>query len=79
MVRTVAEPMQSHLQNHRCPLALMVGAQSEVVPPDVLAHMRATLGDDVPVESIDDAYHHVLLDQPQAFMASVDRVIARWG
>ena len=40
--------------------------------------MFGILGDDVPRVVIPDADHHVMIDQPLAFVAALRGLLARW-
>lgn len=61
----------------KCPLGVIWGAQSRLCTPAVIDHMRAVYPAGTPFEAVDNAYHHVMLDTPQAFLAALQRVIAR--
>jgi pimeloyl-ACP methyl ester carboxylesterase len=48
------------------------------VTPDVSDFIYETLGRYAPIVEIPEAYHHVLLDQPLAFIAALRAVLADW-
>ena len=59
----------------RCPLVVMWGAQSALVTPEVVARTRAAAPPGTPFIEIPNAYHHVMLDQPLAFVAALRAVL----
>lgn len=59
-------------------LSIMRGEQSVLVTDKVWAHMRA-LRDDTTMISIPNAQHHVMLDQPLAFVAAVRTQLSAWN
>ena len=64
-----AEAMHEHLANVRCRVALMRGEHSYVVPPETGEYMYQLLRRNAPLVEIPDAHHHLILDQPLAFIA----------
>ena len=60
-----------------CPLAVMRGEQSVLIPDTAWAYMRSLRSDAV-MTSIPEAQHHVMLDQPLAFVAAVRAQLAAW-
>lgn len=66
------------LQSAACPVALMWGDRSGLIPPDVAAHMRAAARPGTPVVVVPDADHHVMLDQPLPFVAALRGLLAGW-
>lgn len=69
--RVVDVPEQ--LRNALCRLALIVGEHSDVDRPD-----PRVLPEGTPVVEIPAAYHHLLLDQPIAFVVALRSLIAAW-
>lgn len=67
------------LQAITCPLAIMRGADSSIVLEDVWAYMQSLVGPGVPFISIPQAHHHVMLDQPIAFVAALRTLLASWA
>ena len=61
-----------------CPFALMWGDRSKLMPSEVTDHMRA-LVPSAPVVIIPEAEHHVMIDQPLAFVASLRGLLAGWS
>jgi pimeloyl-ACP methyl ester carboxylesterase len=68
-------PRFAHLD---VPRAVLHGELSAVMPPVAVDHVRASVPPDVPVVAVPYAHHHLMLDQPLAFVAAVRALIARW-
>ena len=66
------------LDGPRCPVALIWGERSILMPPDRVAAMRAALPPATPAIAIPDAEHHVMVDQPLAFVAALRALFATW-
>jgi pimeloyl-ACP methyl ester carboxylesterase len=62
----------------RCPLALVVGARSDLMRPADLAYLRSLLPPGSPGMAVPEAYHHVMVDQPLAFVAALSALLAAW-
>lgn len=60
-----------------CPLAIMRGEESILMHEKTWTYMRG-LRADMAMISIPDAQHHVMLDQPLAFVAAVRTQLAAW-
>lgn len=69
---------QALLSNPRCPVALMWGERSMLMPPDRVSSMRALLPPGSPAVAIPDAEHHVMVDQPLAFVSALRGLFADW-
>lgn len=61
-----------------CPLAIMRGEDSAIMLDHVWQYMQELLGPDVPFISIPHAHHHVMLDQPVAFISALRTLLAAW-
>lgn len=72
------DSMADYLKSLRCRFALIVGQKSSVVPPETGQYMFELLQRNAPLVEIPEAYHHLLLDQPIAFIASVRALLADW-
>lgn len=70
---------ETELRSARCPVAMIWGAQSQLMPAEVVAHMRSLIPADSPAIAIADANHHLMLDQPIAFVAAVRALLAGWA
>lgn len=62
----------------RCPLAQIVGDRSRLVAPPVADFMRETAPQGSPWIEIPDADHHVMVDQPLAFVAALRGLLVGW-
>jgi pimeloyl-ACP methyl ester carboxylesterase len=67
------------LRSTRCRIAIMRGENSVLMPPEVGAYMYSLLGHAAPVIEIPQARHHVMLDQPLAFVAALRALLADWN
>ncbi len=67
------------LRNTRCRIAIMRGENSVLMPPEVGEYMYSLLGHAAPVIEIPQARHHVMLDQPLAFVAALRALLADWN
>lgn len=72
-------PLRDQLAAVRCRVALFTGEKSVVVPPDTAAYMYDLMGRVSPVIAIPEAYHHLTLDQPLAFVAALRTLLADWN
>jgi pimeloyl-ACP methyl ester carboxylesterase len=66
------------LARPRCPLALMWGERSNLMTPEVAAYMAGVAPAGTPLVPIPQADHHVMLDQPLAFIAGLRGLLAGW-
>lgn len=66
------------LASVRTRVALFEGERSLLVTPDVSDYMHELLGRNAPVVSIPEAYHHLIIDQPLAFIAALRAILADW-
>jgi pimeloyl-ACP methyl ester carboxylesterase len=66
------------LQAPRCPVALMWGSKSMLMPPTRVASIRAVLPAGSPAIEIPDAEHHVMIDQPLGVVAGLRGLFAGW-
>ena len=72
----LGHPLQD-LAQARCPLSLVRGGRSQLVSAERLAWMAAQSPPGTEALSLDDADHHLMVDQPLAFAALLDRHVAR--
>ncbi|HVE87248.1 MAG TPA: alpha/beta hydrolase, partial [Myxococcales bacterium] len=54
------------------------GEKSTVVPEETGQYMYDLLGRAAPAVEIPDAHHHLILDQPLAFIAALRTLLADW-
>jgi pimeloyl-ACP methyl ester carboxylesterase len=71
--------LRDQLLGVTCRIALFRGEHSVVVPADTAAYMSELLGHRAPVISIPNAHHHLVLDQPLAFVAALRTLLLDWG
>ncbi len=69
---------RSLLADPKCPVALIWGERSMLMPPERIAAMRALLPPATPAVAIPDAEHHVMVDQPLAFISALRGLLAGW-
>jgi pimeloyl-ACP methyl ester carboxylesterase len=70
--------LRDQLNSVRCRVALFRGERSVVVPPDTARYMYDLMGRISPVVEIPEAHHHLMLDQPLAFVAALRTLLADW-
>ena len=59
--------------------AIVCGEKSQLFDRDSARYIRELGGVDVPIVSVPDARHHLMLDQPLAFVAALRAVLAFWS
>jgi pimeloyl-ACP methyl ester carboxylesterase len=67
------------LERVRCRVAVLHGELSGIVDTDVTDYMFERLGRAAPFVEIPQAHHHLLLDQPLAFVAALRALLADWA
>jgi pimeloyl-ACP methyl ester carboxylesterase len=70
--------MRDYLARVRCRVALMRGEFSVIVPPETSEYMVELLNRNAPLVEIPQAHHHLILDQPLAFIAALRALLADW-
>jgi len=66
------------LTSTACRIAIFRGEESSLMPDDVGDYMQSLLGHQVPFVSIPHARHHVMLDQPLAFVSALRTLLGEW-
>ena len=66
------------LQLISCPLAFMRGQNSAILLDEVWDYMKGLVGPQAPFITIPDAHHHVMLDQPLAFVSALHALLESW-
>jgi pimeloyl-ACP methyl ester carboxylesterase len=74
----VRRSSQDLLREIRCRIALFKGAESVLWDDDVADYMRDLLNRQVPFIEIPEARHHIMLDQPLAFVAALRTLLQEW-
>jgi pimeloyl-ACP methyl ester carboxylesterase len=70
MVNTKISDLTSELQTLRCPLLVVRGAESKLIPASVLQDF-VEAAPHAECHAIQGAHHHVMLDQPQALATAM--------
>ena len=72
------EPFKDYLQALTCRAALIFGENSALMSRDTAQYMSDLMGPLAPIIEIPDAQHHLMLDQPLAFVAALRALLASW-
>jgi pimeloyl-ACP methyl ester carboxylesterase len=67
-----------YLADTRCRIAIFRGEFSDLVTPEVSDYMSELLGRNAPFVEIPQAHHHLMFDQPLAFIAALRAILADW-
>lgn len=76
--RRFGEPVREYLQAAACRAALIFGERSALVSRETASYMSSLMGPKAPVVEIPEARHHVMLDQPLAFVAALRMLLDGW-
>ncbi len=76
--RRFGEPLREYLQAVRCRAALVFGERSALVSRKTAAYMSQLMGPLAPIVEVPEAQHHVMLDQPLAFVAALRMLLENW-
>jgi pimeloyl-ACP methyl ester carboxylesterase len=74
--RTYDKPLRDYLGDITVPVACLHGAHSRIVTPEVAQRVVDCLGREVPTVWVPEAGHHLMLDQPLAFIAGLRGLLA---
>ena len=66
------------LRNALCRVAAVRGARSALMVPAVTDYFDANAPAGTPVVTVPEAHHHLMLDQPLAFVAALRGLLAGW-
>ncbi len=77
--RRFGEPYGEELKALKCRAALIYGEKSAIVSRRTVAYMSSVMGPKAPVVEIPEAHHHVMLDQPLAFVAALRAILDAWA
>jgi pimeloyl-ACP methyl ester carboxylesterase len=61
-----------------CRSAVVYGESSAFFPPEIISYMAGLLRGRAPLFAIRGAHHHLFLDQPLAFIASLQSLLKEW-
>jgi len=67
------------LAQAKCPVAVVWGDRSKLMPPDTRALLAELAIPHVPAITIPDAAHHVMIDQPLAFVSVLRTLFETWA
>ncbi len=70
--------LRDQLASVKCRVALFRGEHSVTVPPDTADYMYELMDRNAPVVTIPAAHHHLILDQPLAFVAALRTLLTDW-
>ena len=76
--RRFAEPFHTHLKAANCRAALFIAANSALVTLKMAQYTNSLMGPKAPLVIIPAAHHHLMLDQPLAFVAALRTQLAGW-
>jgi pimeloyl-ACP methyl ester carboxylesterase len=62
----------------QCRTALIYGEKSALVSRDTAAYMSEIMGPHAPIIEIANAQHHIMLDEPLAFVENLHGVLNAW-
>ena len=77
-LRFPPKSLHDYLARVRCRVALLRGELSVIVSPETGEYMYEMLNRNAPLVEIPQAYHHLILDQPLAFIAALRALLADW-
>ncbi len=76
--RRFGEPYGEELKALKCRAALIFGEKSAIVSRRTVRYMSSVMGPKAPVVEIPVAHHHVMLDQPLAFVSALRAILDSW-
>ncbi|MEM7016837.1 MAG: alpha/beta hydrolase [Pseudomonadota bacterium] len=62
----------------KCRVGVIYGEDSELFTQEITDYMFQVLDSNVPFVAIPEAHHHIMLDQPLAFVSALRAVLAEW-
>ncbi len=76
--RRFAEPFHEHLASAKCRSAFFWAENSSLVTDEMARYTMSLMGPEAPIVVIPDAHHHMILDQPLAFVAALRALLVMW-
>ncbi len=70
--------MTEDLSNLACRVGVIYGEHSQLFSQEIVDYMFKVLDSSVPFVAIPEANHHLLLDQPLAFISALRTLLAEW-
>jgi len=77
--RRFGEPYRDELKALKGRTALIHGEKSAIVSRRTVSYMSELMGPTAPVVEIPEAHHHVMLDQPLAFVSALRAILDAWS
>ena len=77
-LRFPPKTLHNYLPRVRCRVALLRGELSAIVSAETGQYMYELLNRNAPLVEIPQAHHHLILDQPLAFIAALRALLADW-
>lgn len=72
------EPLSDYLRDMACRKALIYGAESVFMTPEVVAHMKTLFEPSDPIVAVPTAHHHLTVEQPIAFVVALQAILTGW-
>ncbi len=76
--RRFDEPFHEYMAGMQGRRAFVYGEDSKLVRPETVKLVKRLLGPAAPVVGIPEAQHHLILDQPIAFVGTIRAILAGW-
>ena len=77
--RRFTEPYHTYLKEISCKTALVYGDESALLDMKTVDYMTGLMKKGSPVVGIPEAKHHLLLDQPMAFVSVIRSILHQWN
>ena len=61
-----------------CPLGIIYGAESDLMTEEILSYMKKKISSETQMICIENAQHHVFLDQPQRTVEEIKKIVSYW-
>lgn len=78
LARKPPQALADYLTRAGCRVAMVRGEHSAVVPPEIGESMYNLLARRAPLIEIACSWHHLIIDQPLAFLAALRALLAAW-
>ena len=76
--RRFGEPFHEYLAMAKCRKAFIFGEKSALIDHETRLFIKELIGVGSPMFGIPEAHHHLMLDQPIAFVAGVRAIVESW-
>ena len=64
--------------NLKSPIGFIYGSRSALMTKPIIDYIKKNISNDSPLLKIDNAYHHVLLDEPEILTHKIISIIDKW-